>query len=105
MSYKLTKKAEADLAALVDFSVERFDSEVASSYLDKLERASRPWPGATSTDLSLQSRHVRDRFGDGQYRLTGSTTIGPAAFFESFASTTAHASRYDAYSGFVETAF
>jgi plasmid stabilization system protein ParE len=39
VSYKLTKKAEADLAALVDFSLERFGSEVASSYLDKLERS------------------------------------------------------------------
>ena len=39
MSYKLTKKAEADLAALVDFSIERFGSETASRYIDKLERS------------------------------------------------------------------
>ena len=29
MSYKLTKKAEADLAALIDFSLERFGSDTA----------------------------------------------------------------------------
>jgi plasmid stabilization system protein ParE len=39
VSYKLTKKAKADLAALVDFSVERFGSEVALRYIDKLERS------------------------------------------------------------------
>jgi plasmid stabilization system protein ParE len=39
VSYKLTKKAEADLAALFDFSVERFGSVTALRHLDKLERS------------------------------------------------------------------
>ena len=39
MSYKLTKKAEADLAALIDFSLERFGSDTALRHLDKLERS------------------------------------------------------------------
>ncbi len=39
MSYKLTKKAEADLAALVDFSLERFGRDAAIRYADKLERS------------------------------------------------------------------
>ena len=39
MSYKLTKKAEADLAALIDFSLERFGSDTALRHLDRLERS------------------------------------------------------------------
>ena len=39
MSYKLTRRAQADLASLVDFSLRRFGSEVAFRYVDKLERA------------------------------------------------------------------
>jgi plasmid stabilization system protein ParE len=39
VSYKLTKKAVADLAALGDFSLERFGREAAARYLDKLERS------------------------------------------------------------------
>ena len=39
MSYKLTKKAEADLAALVDFSLERFGAEASLRYIDRLERS------------------------------------------------------------------
>ena len=38
MSYKLTKKAEGDLAALIDFSLERFGSNAAPRHLDQLER-------------------------------------------------------------------
>jgi plasmid stabilization system protein ParE len=38
LSYKLTKRAEADLAALIDFSLTRFGSEVAFRQVDKLER-------------------------------------------------------------------
>ena len=37
MSYKLTLKAEADLSALIDFSLERFGSETALRHLAKLE--------------------------------------------------------------------
>lgn len=39
MSYKLTKKAEVDLATLIDFSLERFGSDTALRHLDKLERS------------------------------------------------------------------
>ena len=39
MSYKLTKKAEADLSALIDFSLERFGSDTALRHLAKLERS------------------------------------------------------------------
>ena len=39
MSYKLTKKAEADLASLIDFSLERFGSDAALRHLEKLERS------------------------------------------------------------------
>jgi len=39
VSYKLTRKAEADLAALIDFSLERFGSDTALRHLDKLERS------------------------------------------------------------------
>ena len=39
MSYKLTRKAEADLAALIDFSLERFGSDTALRHLEKLERS------------------------------------------------------------------
>lgn len=38
MSYKLTKKAQADLSALVDFSLERFGTDTAVCYVDALER-------------------------------------------------------------------
>ena len=38
MSYKLTKKAEADLTALVDFSLERFGTDTALRTVDQLER-------------------------------------------------------------------
>jgi plasmid stabilization system protein ParE len=39
VSYKLTKRAEADLAALIDFSIERFGSVTAFRHLEKLERS------------------------------------------------------------------
>jgi plasmid stabilization system protein ParE len=39
VSYKLTKKAEADLSALIDFSLARFGSETALRHLAKLERS------------------------------------------------------------------
>ena len=39
MSYKLTRRAEADLASLVDFSLERFGADTARRYVDKLERS------------------------------------------------------------------
>jgi plasmid stabilization system protein ParE len=39
VSYKLTKKAQADLAALLDFSLERFGGDAATRYVDKLERS------------------------------------------------------------------
>lgn len=39
MSYKLTKKAKADLAAVADFSLERFGRDAAIRYADKLERS------------------------------------------------------------------
>ena len=39
MSYKLTKKAEADLAALVDFSLERFGPETAIRHINRLARS------------------------------------------------------------------
>jgi len=39
VSYKLTKKAEADLVAIVDFSLERFGSATALRHLDSLERS------------------------------------------------------------------
>ena len=39
MSYKLTKKAEADLAALVDFSLEQFGPETAIRHINRLERS------------------------------------------------------------------
>ncbi len=39
MSYRLTKRAEADLAALIDFSLERFGSDTALRHLEKLERS------------------------------------------------------------------
>lgn len=39
MSYKLTKKAQADLWALVDFSLGRFGADTAVGYVDTLERA------------------------------------------------------------------
>jgi hypothetical protein len=39
VSYKLTKKAEADLSALIDFSLERFGSETALRHLAMLERS------------------------------------------------------------------
>jgi len=35
VSYKLTKKAVADLATLVDFSLERFGRDAAIRYVDK----------------------------------------------------------------------
>jgi plasmid stabilization system protein ParE len=38
VSYKLTKKAEADLTALVDFSLERFGTDTALRTVDHLER-------------------------------------------------------------------
>jgi plasmid stabilization system protein ParE len=37
-AYKLTKKAEADLEALVNFSTDRFGSAATIRFLDKLER-------------------------------------------------------------------
>jgi plasmid stabilization system protein ParE len=39
VSYKLTRKAEADLTALIEFSTERFGSATALRHLDKLERS------------------------------------------------------------------
>jgi plasmid stabilization system protein ParE len=39
VSYRLTKKAEADLTALVDFSLERFGTDTALRTVDKLERS------------------------------------------------------------------
>jgi plasmid stabilization system protein ParE len=39
VSYKLTKKAQADLSALVDFSLGRFGVDTAVRYVDTLERA------------------------------------------------------------------
>ena len=36
--YKLTRKAEADLASLVDFSVARFGSDATLRLLDNLDR-------------------------------------------------------------------
>ena len=38
MSYKLAKKAQADLSALVDFSLQRFGADTAVRYVDALER-------------------------------------------------------------------
>lgn len=38
MSYKVTKKAQTDLAALVDLSLERFGTHTAARYVDALER-------------------------------------------------------------------
>jgi plasmid stabilization system protein ParE len=38
VSYKLTKKAQADLSTLIDFSLERFGEETAVGYVDPLER-------------------------------------------------------------------
>jgi plasmid stabilization system protein ParE len=38
VSYKLTKKAQADLSGLVDFSLERFGPDTAVRYIDTLER-------------------------------------------------------------------
>ena len=38
-SYKLTRKAEADLASLVDFSVARFGSDTTLRLLDNLDRS------------------------------------------------------------------
>ena len=38
MSYKLTKKAQADLSGLVDFSLARFGADTAVRYVDALER-------------------------------------------------------------------
>jgi hypothetical protein len=35
VSYKLMKKTEADLAALIDFSLERFGSDTALHHLEK----------------------------------------------------------------------
>lgn len=37
-AYKLTKKAEGDLEALVDYSVARFGAETTARLLDDLER-------------------------------------------------------------------
>jgi len=39
VSYKLTRKAEADLSALIDFSLARFGSEMALRHLAKVERS------------------------------------------------------------------
>jgi len=39
VTYKLTRKAEADLGALIEFSLERFGSDTALRHLDKLERS------------------------------------------------------------------
>jgi plasmid stabilization system protein ParE len=39
VSHRLTKKAEADLTAIIDFSLERFGAETALRHLDKLERS------------------------------------------------------------------
>jgi plasmid stabilization system protein ParE len=38
VSYKLTKKAQADLSALVDFSLQRFGTDIAVRYVDALEQ-------------------------------------------------------------------
>jgi plasmid stabilization system protein ParE len=38
LSYKLAKRAQADLSALVDFSLERFGTDTAVRFVDALER-------------------------------------------------------------------
>jgi plasmid stabilization system protein ParE len=38
VSYRLTKKAQADLSALVDFSRDRFGADTARRYVDAIER-------------------------------------------------------------------
>jgi plasmid stabilization system protein ParE len=48
VSYKLTKKAEADLSALIDFSLERFGSETALRHLASWSAAAKPSIAAIS---------------------------------------------------------
>jgi plasmid stabilization system protein ParE len=79
VSYKLTRKAEADLAALIDFSLERFGSDTALRHLDKLERSMEALDRGDFEGQSSPLPPVPARSADGRYRRTGSITSASAA--------------------------
>ena len=95
MSYKLTKKAEADLAALVDFSLERFGSETALRYVDRPQHSFEALDRGDFDGPELVIASRERQFGDGRCHRTGFTTTAPVAFFACCAFTTAPANRSD----------
>jgi hypothetical protein len=89
VSYKLTRKAEADLAALIDFSLKRFGSDTALRHLDKLERSMEALDRGDFEGPSSPSPRAHARFAGGRYRPTGSITSASPASCECSASITA----------------
>jgi len=80
VSYKLTRKAEADLGALIEFSLERFGSDTALRHLDKLERSIEALDRGDfeGPELTIASRARPVRRW--RYRRTGSiTSASPAS--------------------------
>jgi plasmid stabilization system protein ParE len=93
VSYKLTRKAAADLAALVDFSLERFGGDAAIRYIDRLERSLEALDRSELEGPELVITSRARSFGGGPYHRTGSTTTGRATFFVSFGFITERANR------------
>ena len=86
MSYRLTKKAAADLAALIDFSLERFGSDTALRHLERLERGIEALDrGGTPSVATLMTTKLKPRWRHqecgGQQRPvdTGRSRPAPAA--------------------------